>query len=130
MRFLCCCIILLAIGDRIAFSPQALSAPAQGPLSALVRALREADDPQFQLDVLKGMSDGLKGHRNLTMPAGWDDLARKLKNDPNPDIRELTRRLSVIFGSKDALQELRRTVVDSKLDEAPRRAALDSLVAA
>ena len=130
MRFLICCIILLAIGDRIGFSPEALSAPAQGPLSALVRALREADDPQFQLDVLKGMSDGLKGHRNLTMPAGWDDLARKLKNNPNPDIRELTRRLSVIFGSKDALQELRRTVVDAKLDEAPRRAALDSLVAA
>ena len=118
MRFLWCCILGLAI-----------SAQAQG-LPALVRALREADDPQFQLDVLKGMSDGLKGRRDMKMPKGWDHLARQLKDSPNPDIRQLTRRLSVIFGSKDALQESRRTILDTKLEEAPRRAALESLVAA
>lgn len=119
MRFLCCCILVLAASLR-----------AQGTLPALVRALREADDPQFQLDVLKGMSDGLKGRRDLKVPVGWNDVARRLKESPNPDIRELTRRISVIFGSKDALEELRRTIVDLKIDEAPRRAALESLVAA
>ena len=119
MRSLCCCILLLAASTQ-----------AQGPLPALVRALREADDPQFQLDVLRGMSDGLKGRRDIRMPAGWDDLARKLKESPNEDIRELTRRISVIFGSKDALEDLRQTILDSKLGEAPRRAALESLVAA
>jgi putative heme-binding domain-containing protein len=119
MRFLICCILLLGF-----------FAPARASLPALVDALRKSDDPQFQMDVLKGMSDGLKGRRDVKMPAGWDELARKFKESPNPDIRELSRSLSVTFGSKEALEELRQTLLDKKVDEAPRRAALQSLVAA
>jgi putative heme-binding domain-containing protein len=119
MRFLISCIFLLGV-----------AAYAQGTLPALVDALRKSEDPQFQLDVLKGMSDGLKGRRDVKMPRGWDELARRLKESPNPDIRDLTRSLSVTFGSKDALEELRKTLLDTKIDETPRRAALDTLVAA
>ena len=119
MRFLSCCILLLGI-----------SAHAQGPLPALIEALKASNDSQFQLDVLKGMSDGLKGRRDVKMPSGWDALARKLKESPNPDIRELARSLSVIFGSTDALQDLRATLLDKGNDEASRRAALQTLVAA
>jgi len=119
MRFITSCIVLLGF-----------HAYAQGPLPALIRALTQSHDPQFQLDVLKGMSEGLKGRRDITTPAGWNELRQKLKQSPNADVRELARSLSVTFGSKDALEELRRMVLDSHIDEVARRAALQSLVAA
>jgi putative heme-binding domain-containing protein len=119
MRFITSCIVLLGF-----------HAYAQGPLPALIRALGQSHDPQFQLDVLKGMSEGLRGRRDVAMPAGWNELSQKLKQSPNADVRELARSLSVTFGSKDALEELRRTVLDSHVDEAVRRAALQSLVVA
>lgn len=100
------------------------------PLPALVRELGKSDDPQFQLDVLKGMSEGLKGRRDIKMPAGWEEVARKLSGSPNPSVRELTRGLSLTFGSKDALEELRRTLLDTTADEKSRLAAMESLVAA
>lgn len=119
MRFLSCCILLLGFAAR-----------AESPLAALLDALKKSDDPQFQVDVLKGMSDGLKGRRDVRMPPGWEALARKLKESGNPDIREVARSLAVTFGSKEALEDLRATVLDERTDEARRRAALQTLVGA
>jgi putative heme-binding domain-containing protein len=119
MRFITSCIVLLGF-----------TAYAQGPLPALIRALTQSDDPQFQLDVLKGIAEGLKARRDLTMPAGWRDLSQKLKESPNSEVRNLTRSLSVTFGSKEALEELRAIALDQNINVAVRRAALASLVAA
>ena len=133
MRFTACCILFFAFAasQQSRAREQAASTPGtQSPLPALVEALGKSDDPQFQLDVLKGMADGLKGRRGIPMPAGWDTLARKLKDSPNPDIRELSRSLSVTFGSKEALEDLRATALNPSIDENPRRAALQTLVAA
>ena len=133
MRFTACCILLLAFSAPYQSRAREQAAPSSvshSALPALIDALRKSDDPQFQLDVLKGMADGLKGRRDIQMPAGWDALARKLKESPNPDIRELSRSLSVTFGSKEALDELRATALNSSLDENSRRAALQTLVAA
>src|SRR5688500_7466586 len=52
-------------------------------LVVLVELLGSNDDPQFQLDLLKGMSDGLKGRREVKMPAGWEAVAEKLAKSPN-----------------------------------------------
>jgi len=129
MRFLPCCILLLAIAaSQSRAREQAAATP--GPLPALIEALKNSDDSQFQFDVLKGMSDGLKGRRDVRMPAGWDALARKLKDSSNSDVRDLARSLSVTFGSKEALEDLRATVLDDGTDVLRRRAALQTLVAA
>src|SRR5439155_16005516 len=53
-------------------------------LNALVQVLGQTDDPQFQLDILKGMSEGLKGRKGVPMPAGWDAVATKLSQSPKP----------------------------------------------
>lgn len=116
----------LAIGLLLS----AFLARGQGSLSALVEALAKSEEPQFQQDILKGMSDGLKGRRDVQMPVGWDALARKLKKSPNSEIRELARGLSVTFGSKEALEELRGTLLDRNEEDRDRRAALESLTAA
>ena len=99
-------------------------------LTALVQVLGENDDVQFQLDVLRGMSEGLKGRRGVKMPQGWDDVATKLGKSSNGEVRELAQSLSLTFGSATAMNALRSTLADSNADPAARRNAMESLVQA
>src|SRR5258706_3525376 len=96
--------------------------------NALVQVLGQTDDPQFQLDILKGMSDGLKGRKGVPMPAGWEAIANKLSQSPRNEVRELAQSLSVTFGSASALKALREKLIDPKQNVASRKAALDTLV--
>jgi len=97
-------------------------------LDALVQVLDQSDDPQFHLDLLKGMSDGFKGRRSVAMPAGWEVLASKLSKSPNPQIRELVQSLSLTFGSATALATLREQLINISAPVATRSNALASLV--
>ncbi len=108
----------------------AQAAEANDALPALVQVLEQTDDLQFQLDVLKGMSEALKGRRDVPMPAGWDALASKLSHSPDPGVRELVQSLSVTFGSRGALDDLRRQLMNHQASLATRRKALEGLVAA
>jgi putative heme-binding domain-containing protein len=99
-------------------------------LTALIQVLGENDDVQFQLDVLRGMNEGLKGRRGIKMPQGWDDVATKLARSPNREVRELSQALSLTFGSATAMNSLRNTLADANADPAARKSALESLVQA
>ena len=99
-------------------------------LPALVEVLKSADDPQLQLDVLKGLSEGLKGRRGVKAPPGWDEVAAKLGKSPSAPIRELTQQLSLVFGSAGATTALRAQLLDAKAPVATRTAALEALLAA
>jgi putative heme-binding domain-containing protein len=99
-------------------------------LTALVQVLGENDDVQFQLDVLRGMSEGLKGRRGVKMPQGWDDVATKLGKSSNREVRELAQALSLTFGSATAMNSLRNTLADANADPTARRNAMESLVQA
>src|SRR5687767_15404100 len=92
-------------------------------LTALVQVLGENDDVQFQLDVLRGMSEGLKGRRGVKMPQGWEEVAAKLSKSPNAEVRELAQGLSLTFGSASAMSALRETLTDVNADPAARRNA-------
>lgn len=97
-------------------------------LSPLVEVLGETDDPQFQMDILKGLQQGLQGRRQVAMPEGWSDVEEKLTKSPNPEVRELARSLSLTFGSERAKIELRNTVQDTDAPLDARRNALQSLL--
>ncbi|MEO6035725.1 MAG: c-type cytochrome [Verrucomicrobiota bacterium] len=100
------------------------------PLAALVGVLNTSSDPQFQIDVLRGMSAGLQGRRAVKMPAGWEELSVKLKASPNPEVRSLSKDLSLTFGSATALAELRATLTSDTETAPARRTALESLLKA
>jgi putative heme-binding domain-containing protein len=102
---------------------------AEDPLPQLTQILAGSDDPQFQLDVLRGISAALKGRRSMAMPAGWERVESKLASSANPEVRTLAQSLSLTFGSRNALEALRRTAADPSTDAGSRRAALDSLLA-
>ena len=114
-------------------SALSVSLPAAEPdseaLIALVQVLAATEDVQFQLDVLKGMNDGLKGRRGVKMPAGWEELATKLAKSPSAQVRELAQSLSLTFGSGAALAALKQALMDPKADVTTRKTALDSLMA-
>src|SRR5688500_13868625 len=67
-------------------------------LSALVGLLKESDDPQFHLDILRGMSDALKGRTNVKMPDGWTEVSARLGKSSNDEVRALVQGLSTLFG--------------------------------
>lgn len=105
-----------------------LAAQNQDPMQVLVRLLQEKDDPQFQLDLLRGISDGLKGQRTVRMPAGWDAVETRLATSPNGEVRFLAQTLSLTFGSERARLALRQTLNDPAASVDSRREALNSLV--
>ncbi len=124
-------ILLFALAACIfTASPSHAADDAGDSLSVLVELLGSNDDPQFQLDVLKGMSDGLKGRREVKMPAGWEAVAAKLARSPNASVRELSQSLAVTFGSASALAALRETLLNPKAAITARSNALASLLQA
>ena len=125
--FICACIFSMAVVAPILTHA---AEDADESLTALTELLASTEDAQFQLDVLKGMNDGLKGRRGAKMPAGWEALADKLSRSPNAQVRQLAQSLSVTFGSASALNALRTTLADRNAAPAARSNALASLLAA
>ena len=99
-------------------------------LAILVEVLNGTDDPQFQLDVLKGLSEGLKGQRQVPMPKGWEQIETRLGQSANTEIRAHAQSLSLTFGSTRALTELRKTLTNNSAGLSARRMALDALLGA
>ena len=119
--------LLLAL---VLWLPGSLRAQDAEALAALVGVIKEVDDPAFHLDILKGISAALKGQRNIKMPKGWKEIALKLAKSSNAEVRQLAQTLSLTFGSKAALDALRKVLVDGKANLADRQKALAALVAA
>ena len=100
----------------------------QDGIAALVQLLNDIDDTEFQLDLLKGIQEGLRGRRQLEMPSAWPDLYEsKLANSSNSDVRARARALALIFGDPKALAALRKVIHDATKPIDERRDALQSL---
>lgn len=122
---------LIAFAFAVLIATFAAPARAQGdPLDALVDVLRKTDDAQLQQDILKGVSEALKGKRSAPMPAGWADVEAKLAKSKSAEVRTMAQSLSLTFGSQNALAALRKTALDSKAEVTARRAALTALLGA
>jgi putative heme-binding domain-containing protein len=105
-------------------------ASADEGIDALVEVLSISTDAQLDLDILRGMRDGLRGSARVAMPKGWDAVEKRLNKSPNTEVRELAGFLAGIFGSSDALEGLRKRVTDQKQPVKSRRQALASLAEA
>ncbi len=119
----------LAVCFGIHLAPVA-HAQDEGALAALVQVLTESDDPQLQLDILRGMHEGLQGRREVRMPSGWEEAAARLSKSSKLEVRELTQSLSLVFGSSAALGALRGQLKDRNADVEARKSALQSLAQA
>jgi putative heme-binding domain-containing protein len=100
---------------------------APAPVSALLKRTAQAD-AKFQLDVLQGMAEALRGWRKARPPQGWAELQAKLAASPDQKVRELAREVGVVFGDGRALTELTRIAENAGADGESRRAALRVLI--
>jgi putative membrane-bound dehydrogenase-like protein len=99
------------------------------PVEAVVGLIAESDNADFQLDLLSGMADALRGRQKAPPPAAWPTLEKKLSASPSGAVRTRYRELGVVFGDGRAVSELRAIAVDTQADPEARRTALGILVA-
>ena len=102
---------------------------ASSRLDPLIRFLLENDDDQTQIDVIKGISDALKGVPSQPMPGSWPQLEERLNNSNQRELRTLVRNLAVKFGSVKAQEATRQIARNPAETIAERKSAIATLVA-
>jgi putative heme-binding domain-containing protein len=101
---------------------------ARTDLTPLLRALRETDSAEVQLDILRGMHLALRGRRDLKMPPDWPAARAKLVASSQAEIRRLALVLSVLFGDDQGLAALRGIVTDRQEKADTRQSTLQTLI--
>jgi putative heme-binding domain-containing protein len=124
---------MLAITIVFTFCWMRLAAAADDSgdtLGPLVQLLAESDDAQFQLDILKGMSEALKGRAGIAMPQNWPAAAEKLGKSSSPEVRAMAQSLSSFFGDPATMEKLKKIVKDKSVAAEARKKALGDLIEA
>jgi putative membrane-bound dehydrogenase-like protein len=98
-------------------------------ISQLLEA-SQAKPESFQLNIVDGMSQGLKGIRKAAKPAGWDAFAKMASGSTSAALKNRVRDLSAILGDARALDEARIAALNAKADLDARKNALEALIAA
>jgi putative membrane-bound dehydrogenase-like protein len=92
-----------------------------GPLNDLLKVTLEKPR-EYGIDILIGMSQGLRGWRKAPKPQMWDAVVEKLAD------LQLVSELSVVFGDGRALDDVRRIALDDKQPLEIRRSAVQTLI--
>jgi putative heme-binding domain-containing protein len=120
---------LSSIACALAFVASADAGESKlAPLTALVRVLGSSSDTAVQRDILNGMYEAFQGRRQVTAPAEWSAVYRKLATSPDVEIRQKGLILSVLFDDAGALADLRHAIANRAAEAAWRRFALQTLV--
>src|SRR5688572_30177867 len=121
----------LVLAMTVIFAGQLARAADDGDtLGPLVQLLAESDDAAFQLDILKGMSEALKGRAGIAMPANWPAAAEKLGKSSSAEVRAMAQSLSSFFGDPATMEKLKKVVKDRSAPADARRKALGDLIEA
>jgi putative membrane-bound dehydrogenase-like protein len=84
---------------------------------------------QIRQDLAFGIAAGLAGQRKVAAPADWSAFAATFP-ESSPNVQEALRTLGVVFGDGQAMDEVRRLVLNEKADLLQRRSALQTLIEA
>ncbi len=116
--------VVLLIGSPIAWAIDEAEA-----FEVLIKTLREVEQqPAVCSAVMRGILSGLEGRRNVALPPGWTELSEKFARSEDAGVRELSLRISQVFGDMQATQQAIDLVKNRSADEARRRSALRSLL--
>jgi putative heme-binding domain-containing protein len=122
--------VLLLIFTLALSAATCLADDSADTLGPLVQLLAESDDAQFQLDILKGMSEALKGRAGIAMPQNWPAAAEKLSKSSSAEVRAMAQSLSSFFGDPATMEKLKKVVKDKSAAAEVRRKALADLIEA
>lgn len=96
-------------------------------LNALLELATERS-PEFQSDVLTGMSEAFVGWRKAPQPPAWEAFHARVKAGEGEKLQAKARELSALFGDGRALDELMQVARDKEADLAARKIALQTLI--
>ena len=99
-------------------------------LAVLVDGIGSSENPEEQLNIIRGLRTALSGQRRAKAPKGWPAVYHKLINSSNPDLKAEANAVGVAFGDAAAMDSLRALVTSSSAEADPRRDALKALLAA
>ena len=98
-------------------------------LALLVKTIDSSNDPAVQTSLMQGMLSGLEGRRNVPLPIGWSDLSRKLGSSDDQTVRDLSIRLSQVFGDRAAMEKSLAVLQDRSVSPGKRQQSLRLLLA-
>jgi hypothetical protein len=78
--------------------------------------------------VVRGVQEALTGRREVPMPASWPAASAQLAMVPDPEVRERALILGALFGDRQALDTLRKVLVDAGAPVQARQNALQALL--
>ncbi len=115
------------VGQYLARRVGAIGTPES--LAVLVRELGRAParSPAREI-MLTGIQEGLRGRRQVAMPAEWPSVFPSLAADPDARVRSRATALALRFGDPKARAALRAVLTDSRAGVEPRREALTALL--
>ena len=90
--------------------------------------LAASRSPEFQSDVLAGMSEAFVGWRKAPQPVAWEAFHARVTAGDDVKLRDKARDLSALFGDGRALDELKTVALDKDADLAARKVALQTLI--
>lgn len=99
-------------------------------LAVAVNLLKDLNNPAAQADVLCGIHEGLAGQRHVAMPEGWHTIYAKLQSSPSGAVRQQATALALVFGDRDAVAALHKTIVDRNAPVEERRQDIAALAQA
>lgn len=99
-------------------------------LEPLLEFLGATEDTAVQRDVLTGMRDGLRGHKNLPTPKGWQTTFPRLAASSDERVPLLAYQLGLLFKDVRAREGLEAILRDASASPSRREAALRSLTEA
>ncbi|HKD35506.1 MAG TPA: dehydrogenase, partial [Pirellulales bacterium] len=131
LEFAACCeipIISRFIARRIGLidDPQ----HSQSEVAVLVKSIDETPSRGWQLDLLGGLHDALRGRRNVSPPENWAAAYRKLCASANREIKHEADAIALAFGDTDALVTLIAAAANKSLTVEERQRALAVLLEA
>ncbi|HSU57178.1 MAG TPA: c-type cytochrome, partial [Candidatus Dormibacteraeota bacterium] len=92
----------------------------------LVQFIGANHEPDFQSQILTGISEALRTVRHPVPPPSWSKVRLAVAN--RPDLRELAEQLDAMFGDATALAKLKAVLSDTHADLGARRKALQTLL--
>ncbi len=98
-------------------------------LDVLVTHLAGQSAPETQLAMLQGIAEGLRGRRQVPMPAGWPKVSAGLLASKHAEVNSQATALALVFGDPQALAKMRSVLVDRQAPLPERTQALDALLA-
>ncbi len=97
-------------------------------LNRIIKICLSVESESIQLNMLKGVLDGLNGVKRIDKPDSWSKLEQKLKKSTNPKLTSSLMMLKQKFGDAEAIGAAIATLKDDSQSLERRRLLLNSLL--